>query len=378
MKRSVSIFFKVLLIVGLCVSQSLAQSSDQQAYQRAVDLYNAGEWDKAKTAFQDFIGAYAGSDFVPEVYVYMAKLENDPAVSTRYFQLIVDQYPMSSVADDALMGLAQYEYARGSYQKSAELYGRLTGEYPQSELAAEASYWSANSRYLNGDIAAAEAAFNQTISTYPSAEKASWALLDLAYIYQQKKDYPTAVEKYRKLIQDYPGSDVIGAAYYRYGECLTEIGQKPEALRAYKTVLDQYPQSFEAAMVRGKNLDFSAVGGATATAAPVQKAFKAGGAQAAGTEVVESHAAAPAAESANSGVKFHIQVGAYANPDNAQLLKSSVEDANTPVTILQVDSAGKVLYRVWVGQYNSREEAEAEAVKLSQSKGIRNYMIVTD
>lgn len=383
-----------LLLVLLAVSLSWAQSEQQRAFENAVFLYNSGELNQAKTAFQEFLGMYDSSDHVPEVYTYLARLESNPDESRKYFQLIVDKYPLSDAADDALLGLAQYQYAKGNYTEAAEHYDQLIKEYPQSDLCAEASYWRANSRYLAGQVDLAELAFNDTFNNYPASEKAAWAMLDLAYLYQQRGNYDQAIQYYQMLIQRYPNSDVMSAAYFRYGESLAESGQMRDALTAYQKVLDDYPQSFEAAMVRGKDLDFSVLDQpaspppVAAEDQPVQDAVDV----TPDTATTETTTPAPetaapesftstetevTTETASDG-GFYIQIGAYSNPDNAQLLKSTIEDGSTPVTIVQVDRGEKVLYRVWVGPYSSNNAAESAARQLVNDKGIRNYLVVQE
>ncbi len=384
-----------LLLVMLCVSLAGAQIAEQRAYRSAVDLYDNGQWDEAKVLFLEFIGSYSGSDYMPEVYFYLAKLESNPDVSIKYFEKILDEYPLSSSAAGALMGLAQYEYAKGDYREAAELYHKVVNEYPQSELGAEASYWSANSHNMAGDIELAEKAFNRTFSDYPTSDKAAWALLDLADFYYKQKDIDAANLKYQLLIQEYPDSEVTSMAYYRYGECLEESGKFQEALIAYKKVLDEHPQSFEAAMVRGRNLDFDEitrpeasliVSNPETSEAPVREALDVTPEQSP-TEreepVIDNSRAETGQvetiiEETYSNEKYYIQIGAYSNSDNAQLLKSAIEDGDTPVTIVQVDRGGKVLYRVWVGNFRSQAEAELVANRLIAEKGIRNYLIVTE
>ncbi len=399
----------IISILLFSMSLALAQTNEQQAYQSAVDLYNHGDWDQATVVFNDFRTTYTGSDKIPDVYRYLAKLESDPAKSSAHLQRIIDEYPQSAVADDALLGLAQYEYAKGDYKKAADLFHNVIRDYPQSELCPEASYWSANSHNQAGETDLAENALSYTISEYPSSDRAAWALLDWAEICRQRQDNDAAMEKFQRLIRDYSTSSVMSSAYYRYGEVLMDTGQSRDALIAYDRVLDEHPYSHEAALVRGKDLDFNQLdhpqtGKALATIKeePVREAvdvtpelgptasdddFPLADETAEPTPAPAVPASAPAsvaetvAETVNEtfdGKNYFLQIGAYSNSDNALLLKSTIEDQKTPVSIIEVNRADKTLYRVWVGPYPSENRASAAAQQLMAEKGIRNYLIVTD
>ena len=388
-----------LSILLLAVSFCWAQSDEEQAFKYAVDLYQGGQYDMAKSSFLEFLGAYGGSDRIPEVYLYLAKLENNPDVAVQYYNKIVNEYPMGSSADKALFGIAQYHYATADYRKAAETYQKLINDYPKSELCSDASYWSANSYFLAGELDRAEEAFNRTIMTYPRSEKSAWALFDVANLYQQKQDCPTAIQKYEQMIEQFPESNVLSAAYYHYAECLQTLGRNQESLNTFKYVLDNFPQSIEAAMVRGKDLTFQAsetkrieptgagetpvaeARDVTPAAQPLSQPPAAASAPS-GNLASEKAPIRPAASSSVStkptGGKFYIQIGAYSNADNAQLLKSSIEDQNYPVTIVQAEVGGKILYRVWIGGFATSVDADQFAKNMVKEKGIRNYIVVTD
>lgn len=392
-----------LLVLLLSTALAGAQATPQEAFIHAESLYQSGQYDVAKTAFLEFLGSHSGSGQVPEAYMYLARLESDPEVAVQYHRKVVDEYPLSDAADDALLGLAQYDYAMSDYQAAADRYQQLIRDYPSSDLAPEASFWSANSYYMMGNLSRAEELYNETINRYPNDEKASWSLLDVAYnIYQQQGDCNSAISKYEMLFERFPQSNVISAAYYRYGECLEEVGREREALLAYQYVIENFPTSFEGAMVRGKELDFSVLSqphvvAGDSPAEPVDEPPVAEAVDITPTdeEIAEEPAAAldvdtpasnpsettdteePIAANDTEG-NFYIQIGAYSNADNAELLKSTIEDDQFRVTIIQVDMGSRVLYRVWVGGYRTHAAAEQAAQALVDTKGIRNYIIVSE
>ncbi len=72
------------------------------------------------------------------------------------------------------------------------------------------------------------------------------------------------------------------------------------------------------------------------------------------------------AASAEPGV-FSVQVGAFQDRRNAELLKQSIAQRFSPVNIVTFDRGDEVFYRVRVGQETTQEGAESLARQLRQA-----------
>ena len=64
--------------------------------------------------------------------------------------------------------------------------------------------------------------------------------------------------------------------------------------------------------------------------------------------------------------KFYIQVGAFANPDNARRLKRKLLALQKPVQINKARVDGKLIHRVRVGPFTDVREADATVARLRQ------------
>ena len=73
--------------------------------------------------------------------------------------------------------------------------------------------------------------------------------------------------------------------------------------------------------------------------------------------------------------KYTLQVGAFSTSANAENLKSSFEQKGYRVEIANKVQNGKSLYKVWVGSYKTREEAE-KAAKDMKSKFRLSSMVI--
>lgn len=73
---------------------------------------------------------------------------------------------------------------------------------------------------------------------------------------------------------------------------------------------------------------------------------------------------------------YFIQVGAFSHMEKAKVLKEKAEKQGFPVQIKEINSQGKILYKVLIGGYDSRSEAERLIPELKEKLGIEKPFIV--
>lgn len=67
---------------------------------------------------------------------------------------------------------------------------------------------------------------------------------------------------------------------------------------------------------------------------------------------------------------FVLQVGAFSQKESAEKLRTLAEKKGYKVTVKAIPSEGKTLYKVYVGRYASRDEAEKAATKVASDLGV--------
>jgi hypothetical protein len=78
-------------------------------------------------------------------WIYLQGLiESDADKSIQFYQAVVQRYPASEWADDALYRLYQYNYAIGAYNTADRLFSRLETEYPSSPWCRKSDKKAAN------------------------------------------------------------------------------------------------------------------------------------------------------------------------------------------------------------------------------------------
>lgn len=75
---------------------------------------------------------------------------------------------------------------------------------------------------------------------------------------------------------------------------------------------------------------------------------------------------------------FGVQVGAFLQAENADRLKSQLEQGYPPASVATYDSPNGTFYRVRVGRFATEDEAQALATKLHAERGYTTFVVRLD
>lgn len=107
-----------------------AQTPDEEAIRELVARLDRGETEAVRGQLPEYVSKYQNH---PGILFVQARVATDGIEAAKLYQGVLDNYPSSEWADDALFNLYQYYYAMGLY-KTAELkMQQLRKEYPASE-----------------------------------------------------------------------------------------------------------------------------------------------------------------------------------------------------------------------------------------------------
>jgi len=138
------------------------------------------------------------------------------AEALKDFQAIIDSFPRSQVADDALLQIALY----------------------QLEIAHNSS--------------ATQAAIDQLLKVYPDSNSAPMAYVVSGRLSMEKgrtpADIDTALASFERVPRLFPGNDAVPAAGFYAGETLRLARRTDEALGRFRRVTAEYPNSSWAAI----------------------------------------------------------------------------------------------------------------------------------
>ena len=100
---------------------------------RLVEMVNRGEADQVRTDLPSLLSRYPNN---PGILYVQGLVSEEGTEAVRIYQSIVDNFPKSEWADDALYRVYQFYYALGLYRTAELKLSQLRTEYPQSPYVA--------------------------------------------------------------------------------------------------------------------------------------------------------------------------------------------------------------------------------------------------
>jgi hypothetical protein len=142
MKR---VFTTCLLALGLVTSLPAQEDSRLLG---AVRMAQDGKGDSARAIVLDLLSQTPQADTLfPQIVYTMGLVARDAGDRSRNFRRVAVEFAGSSWADDALLGLAQEDFAAGRVEASARNIERIRNDYPTSPLMGVAAYWGARAYF---------------------------------------------------------------------------------------------------------------------------------------------------------------------------------------------------------------------------------------
>lgn len=310
---------RALLVCALVlvVGGRSAEAQNDPRLVEAVRAAQEGSSDSARATVRRLLAATPPTDSLyPEILYTQAMVAGEAGEMRRDLQRVVVEYGASSWADDALLRLAQIEYATRSLEGAARNLERLRADYPLTPLVPQAAYWAAR--------------------TYFDLKNPALACRWLADGIAQAQDLETRNQ--------------LG---YLHQRCGTEAA----------VAADSAPRAVDSA------------GGPPAAAAPA--AAPPDSSPRPAPAPAPPAAAAPPADTsppapARPGVaQYRVQVSAVATPGAADEAADRVEKLGYTAVIVREGG----FYKVRAGEFATREEARTALGKLKASLGGSPFIV---
>lgn len=168
--------FRLLLVTILALSFAtdvVAQTPTRadSVFARARRLVNEGAGAEGRALIDSLVrSTREGSPERADAIYWRAALAPDAATAQRDYVLITVDYSLTPRAADALLGLAQLEYARGDRTAARRHLERMVLEHSQATSITEAWYWLGRTRIELGDIAPGCTALDNARKALPASE----------------------------------------------------------------------------------------------------------------------------------------------------------------------------------------------------------------
>jgi len=243
-KRKIAFLWVLMVFIFSACSDynKIVKSTDYEfIYKKAVEYYEAGEFARSGTLFQELIGVFRGTSRADKIYYYYAKSmmgQKDYLMATQYFRTLIKEYPTSQHVEES-----QFMVGYCSYLISPKV--RLDQEVTLTAIDAMQLY----------------------INLYPFSERVDEAqrLIDelqeklveksflSARLYYDFENYKAAVVALENALKDYPDSKYREELMFmllksKYLLAINSVPEKKElrlsyAQDEYFIFVDEFPES---------------------------------------------------------------------------------------------------------------------------------------
>jgi cell division septation protein DedD len=371
----------IALSGAFIVAAELPAQTSGTPYQRAERLVREGRGAEGRAIVDSVLKSMP--DDTPEYaegLYWRATLASDAADAERDYRRIIVEYPLSSRSEDALINLAQLELARGDRPRAIATLERFEREHPNSSSRARVTLWRARALFDSRNEPAACAAVATARSRVGDGDVELRNQIDFLAPRCVGVDTTRAVASAGTAGSTRGAGSTTPAGAARDGAGIggasrtgagTSAGEGARA-REVPTVTPSAPAPDRAAprtgtagsSGQGAPARNTTTSGNPAPAVPARGTAAAGspseGASARTTPPQPSTQGRAAAGNAPAVARFAVQVAAYSERADADKLVERLAARGHEARVVGTAKP----FRVWVGRYATRAEADAAQVRM--------------
>ena len=128
-------------------------------------------------------------------------------------------------------------------QNRTEDLQKVVDKYPGTPAAAQALLIIGEKFYSDKEWDKASQIYSKFLQSFPNHEFSPNALMGIGAVYEAKGDFEKAVDTYRKVYENFPGSYRAAEARLALGQIYERQGQKAKARQIYESIPAAHPQS---------------------------------------------------------------------------------------------------------------------------------------
>jgi TolA-binding protein len=211
------------------------------AYERALALFKLGRF---QAAIDQARGLITNDRVKRDVCWLLAESSaalNDDAGAVQYYRMLLDQYPDSMLAGDALYRLAHLLQKKGDFLQAAELFGRLAADFSKHELVPQAIFAQASCLGTAKKPEQAVAAYSRLLEKFPQCRFVEDALYQKAISETYLRRDAQALETWRELLVKFSATKYLADARFWSGVLLEEAGKFEESETSFRQVFAAVP-----------------------------------------------------------------------------------------------------------------------------------------
>ncbi len=210
-----------LILFLFCLSVIPQPAVAQLSTQQILKIIAANDLQTTRARLGQLSAKYPAS---PELLYLKAMLVENGATAFKSYSYVYSKFKASRHAPDALMKIAQYNYAKGDYERARVFFTAIVTKYPNAENRRLAQYFAAKTLLAQSKLEAAESELKRVRKKAQDATIISLVKEDLAYIekLKQASSRPEAQKMKNKSRQKGKYAVQIGA-YSRKTNALNQV-----------------------------------------------------------------------------------------------------------------------------------------------------------
>lgn len=379
------LYILVMLVTFAGFSYARGDKRDLESCRTLIDR---GEVDEARKKLVDYRRTNPDD---PESIFLLARIEPDMETSAALY-LEAELFaagmgvvkPDSTLAAEALFQRSEIVFSGMDVKEAAPLYQRLVTVYPGNAHYYDAVYRLGMINLISGEPKKALEKFRTCHDKSENPENRALAATGIMECFVQLKDWPEVLAAARQVLDE---TDENGAVTPRVLEVTAEawrqLGNEINAAWYTDRLLTTYPDSYHAHAVREKAYAITGSADLTVETPAVQDSAGASvweepvrGSEETPVTSADTIREPAAPQNGNGG--FSIQAGAFRDRINARKLYEKLNAARFDVRIEMKDVNGIHFYKVLVGRYGSREDAEKAVSSVERTTGERASVIIVE
>ncbi|MEM4723963.1 MAG: tetratricopeptide repeat protein, partial [Candidatus Hadarchaeum sp.] len=224
------------------LKEKIAADSPLQAEARwyiAECYFRLGRWEDALAVYQEIMDRYPTSDFAPEAMLGKAlselRLKKEEAEQT--LEELMRRYPNSPAAEQAQIRLGDALVEKGKFAEARQRYQAFL-QNEQNPRYSEALWGTAESFFREGKFAEAMPFYQKILALPPPNPLAEDAQLRLAFCYQQDAHYDEAIRLYTLVLETAKDHREVARVYLNRGICFKQKGDMSSAIADYEAAIE--------------------------------------------------------------------------------------------------------------------------------------------
>lgn len=311
-------FITFLLILFPFHGVLSADVDEDSLYEDCKRAYMDGRMDEANEKVKRFLAAFPESQHRWESKFIQARSEPLIDAAIQGYESLVSEKPASEWTEKACVELIKCYYLLSEYDKALTYCESISPSLRNDDIC----YWASRCLLSKGENKA-----GMSILRNLNGIAGHKMALGVADSYFGKQEYDHAAELYEWVIKNSKEKTLAASAYVQLCKILRQMGKNEEAQERYQNIIVEYPQTSEAQLVRFylQELQESAL--------------------------------------------YIVQIGAFSKEANAEALLNQLKTEKYEA-YLTVSEGNDDVFRVKIGPFKSKDDAEKAASKLRKDHNL--------